>query len=201
MFQISKGVFAPVLAVLLLAIACSSQKPQPTQPSTRVESPGMGIALATVPRGFEVAENEGDVLRLDRTSGDRGGTLTIQADPVQQSGVNLVDAVNEQKTHIESLPDGKYLGNVELMGPTGTAFSTRGRYMDNGQEMEEVRLLTVHPSQNRLLSIIYRYPAGGDTKERIEQAMEVLGEIGPLTPPGGEGQSPAPTGQAGGSSR
>ena len=35
----------------------------------------------------------------------------------------------------------------------------------------------VHPTQSRLLTITYRYPAGDDSAARVEQLIGVLAEI------------------------
>jgi len=35
-------------------------------------------------------------------------------------------------------------------------------------------VLTLHPSGNRMLTISYRYPAGEDSAQRVEQLIDVL---------------------------
>ena len=40
--------------------------------------------------------------------------------------------------------------------------------------VEETVIVTLHPSANRLLTISYRYPAGEDSAQRVEQLIDVL---------------------------
>lgn len=167
----------------------------PPEPK-RVESPPLGIALVGYERnGFELVSAEGETIELMRPAeGDEAeATLTYEAGPPQTAGVNLVAAVNEQAAEIESRPDGRFLGQVELGSHLGTAYSTRGRYSgDDGAEIEEIRVFAVHPSGDRLLSLTFRYrPTAGDAKARVEQAMAGLGLVEPLPPPAAGGEEPA----------
>lgn len=188
----------PLLLLLLLtAAACSEPGPQEAAPAAapaeRVENPELGIALATVPEGFRLVSNDADGILLERKPELAPGEARVTVGPEQQAGVNLVAAVQDQKTAVEARPEGKFLGQLELMGPTGTAFSTRGRYSEDGQEVEEVRLLSLHPMANRLLSVSYVYPLPSDSQDRLDHAMTVLGEIEAFSPPvpAGEGELPA----------
>lgn len=180
------------LVALACAAACQPQaSPESEQAETppeavprRVESQPLGLAIAAVPRGFELEVNEGETLRLEgRNAEGRWGTITVEVEPPQAAGVNLVKAVNEQKQALEARPEGKFMGQVELGSPLGTAFSTRGRYRDGeGATMEESRVFAVHPMGDRLLSVRYVYPAGGDSEERLQQLFALLGEIEILAP-------------------
>ena len=53
--------------------------------------------------------------------------------------------------------------------------------------------LSVHPLENRMLSVVYSYAVPSDAKARMDDAMVVLGEIEAFTPPvpAGEGELPA----------
>jgi hypothetical protein len=132
--------------------------------------------------GFELTANAGTTLELLRPAADGRlpATLTFEAG-APEPNVNLVDAVNRQKAAIEARPNGRFLGQVQLMSQIGNAFSTRGRYPgDDGREVEELRLFAIHPDGDRLLTLTYRYPAvPGETKERIEEAMGALGLVRP----------------------
>jgi hypothetical protein len=59
----------------------------------------------------------------------------------------------------------------------GTAFYSRGRFVEKGVVEEETVILTIHPSANRLLTISYRYPAGEDSAARVEKLIDVLSYV------------------------
>lgn len=197
------------LAVLLLAAGCGPGQEdttiavEPAEPE-RIESPALGIALVGPQvAGFDVVTHEGEELVLVRhAQGEQAeATLSYEVTPPQQAGINLVEAVNQQKADVESRPEGQFLGQVELMSQFGTAYSTRGRYVgEDGAEMEEIRIFTIHPAGDRMLSLTYRYPPNaGATKERMDQAMGALGLVEAL-PAAEEGAAapPAPGEDAGG---
>jgi hypothetical protein len=172
-----------------LAAGCGggpAQEPVPAAPQ-RVENASLGVALASIPEGFRLEANpEGEEARivLVRKPELPPGTAVVEVGPEQQAGVNLVAEVNAQKEHIESLPEGNFQGQTELMGPTGTAYLTRGRYRgETGAEVEEMRVSTLHPNYpevKRLLTLTYTYELSGDTKDRGQQMLELLGEVEPL---------------------
>ena len=74
------------------------------------------------------------------------------------------------------MPGATYHGNRELGAPIGTAFTARGTYPTNGGTVEETWVYAIHPTANRLLTIQFTYPTG-ETGIRIEQLLELLGEI------------------------
>ncbi|MGH7338962.1 MAG: hypothetical protein ACREKH_00565 [Candidatus Rokuibacteriota bacterium] len=180
----------PFLAVATLALACGPRPDQGTagEPAgaERIENPALGIALVGAgAAGFELVTNEGETLALMRpaTAEEAEATLSYEASPPQLAGVNLVEAVNQQKAAIEARPEGRFFGQIQLMSQLGNAYSTRGRYAAAGGETEEIRVFAVHPAGDRLLSLSYRYrPAAGDagSKARSEQAMAALGLVEPL---------------------
>lgn len=158
----------------------------------RVENPTLGLALTHVPAGFTVARNQGGDLVLERSAPDDHGRLTILVGPAQTAGVNLVDQVWKEKARFEGLPDGKFMGQNELGGAAlGTVYTTRGRYTDEqGQAMEDYRALAVHPSENRLLTLDYQYPApapGTSPQGRLEQLMLVVEQVEGLGGPSASG--------------
>jgi len=195
---LSAPLLCALLAVLPAALGLAgcggdggngAEPPAEVAEPQRVENASVDVAVV-IPAGspFELESNDGDEIRLRYPGyGEFGpGTVTYRADPEQYFGVNLVNAVNDRKAEVEKLPNGVFLGQVELGGPLGPAFSTRVRYTDaEGHEVEEVRIFTVHPKGNRLLYMTYRYEAApGQTKERLQdQAFEAFGYLEPL---GGE---------------
>lgn len=161
-----------------------------------IENPQLGIALVGIEgSGFELDANDGATLRLTRPAaeGRSAATLTYEAGEPQVAGVNLVDSVNQQKQAIEARPDGRFFGQVQLMSQLGNAYSTRGRFTgENGAEVEELRLFAIHPAGDRLLSVVYVYPAEpGGTQTRIEEAMAGLGLVEPLDTGGAGGEDAA----------
>lgn len=189
---------APMVAsVLALTLAACGGKPAATPPAPAPAEPIVDTTLdlsldPPSSAGFTVVSSSAGELVLRRAAADGRpeATLTFDVAPSQVEGVNLIDAVKAQKAAIEAKPNGAFLGQVELGSQIGRAFSTRGRYTDGGSEVEEIRLLAVHPSGDRLLAIVYRYPpVPGDTQKRIEEAMGALGLVtGRATPaPAGQG--------------
>lgn len=160
----------------------------------RVESGGLGIALAGVPAGFEVESNEGEQLVLVDTEDE--GTLSFELTPLQAAGVNLQARVWEEKERIEGMPNSQYRGQNELGGvPLGTTYTSRGRFENEaGAMVEEYRALLVHPTQNRMLILDYEYPAPEPGSEegsaRLEDLMRVLEQVEPLAV--SEAEAPAP---------
>lgn len=181
----SRLVVCAVLVSLAAGCGGAPEPPPAPEPAQRVESPSLGLALAAVPEGLALAANEeGRIVLSGQPEPEQPpGTFTVEATPEQTAGVNLVQAVNDQKARIEGLPEGDFQGQLELVGPTGTAYMTRGRYLDEaGTRTEEVRIFALHPSANRMVVVTLVYPVGGDPQPRAQQAMEVLGEMEALAP-------------------
>lgn len=184
------------LPLLILLAACGGSEPgagSPADAPQRVESPALGLAVAALPGSLAVAVNQGQELLLEPAD-ERPGSLRFELAPPPRGGVNLVQAVNDHKAAIEERPDGDYRGQVELMSPLGTAYASRGRYTgEGGETVEELVIFTLHPTGDRLLSLIYTYPATGDTEERRDELIGVLAEIeGTGTPPEAAAEEPAP---------
>jgi hypothetical protein len=170
----SKKLLAFVLVVS--SLGCTKAAPPAPPPDTRVENPELGIQLAAVPDGLEVALNQGRYLELRPTAEGIEGLISFFVGPEEHS-VNLVQAVHDHQAKIESLPDGEYLGAQELTGDAGVVFYSRGRYSEEGATAEETVLFLIHPSQYSLLEIRYRYPAGDDSAARVEKLIQVLSEV------------------------
>jgi len=165
--------FLPVL-IALSVVACAGPPAPPPDPG--VENLDLDIRLAAVPDGLLVTDNQGTSLQLRPAGENLGGVLWFAVGS-EQAGVNLVAAVKAHQERIEGQPEGDYKGAQELQGPLGTAFYSRGRFVETGGTEEETVLLTIHPSGNRLLTISYRYPAGEDSAKRVEQLIEVLSNV------------------------
>lgn len=184
------------LPLLILLAACGGSEPEPTAPAAapqRVENRALGLAVAALPDSLVVAVNQDGELVLEPAD-ERPGALRFEVASPPRGGVNLVQAVNDHKAAIEERPGGDYRGQVELMSPLGTAYASRGRYTgEGGETVEELVILTIHPTGDRLLSLAYTYPATGDTEERRDELLSLLGEVeGTGTPPEAAAEEPAP---------
>ncbi|MEE8277958.1 MAG: hypothetical protein V3R89_04480 [Thermoanaerobaculia bacterium] len=160
-----------------LALSLASCRATPPEPSIaqRVENPHLGLAIAALPGGFVVEANDADSFRLRRSDGE--GVLWVEAGPEQVSGINLVEEVKGRRALFQEAPEGHYFGNRELMTPNGTAFTARGAYSVEDGRVEEIWVYTLHPAANRLVTLTYRYPAGGDSQQRVSELVELLGEV------------------------
>ena len=181
-----KPLFWALLALLpTLALVGCQPGEETAEPAAveleRVENTTLGVAIANLPPVFQVAVNEGDRLELVPSDAELGGRLSVVAGEVPEvGGVNLVAAVRDHQADIESRPDGNYQGQRELQGlPLGTSFYSRGRYTtDAGTTEEETVVYFLHPSGDRPLMLIYRYPAGDDSPVRLQdQLFEVALEL------------------------
>ncbi len=160
-------------AALLAALGCAKSEPTPPVPTgPAVVNTDLGIALAEVPAGFSVKTNQGDQLVLVPVNPATPGQVEFEVGP-EETGVNLVAAVKHHQAEVEAEPGATYEGARELVGPLGSAFWSRAKVGDQ----EVVKLFTIHPSGNRLLTITYSYPAAGDSGQRVQQALDVLAEV------------------------
>lgn len=173
--------------ILLLSALFGCQKPVEEPPQSiepqSVENAALGISLAEIAAGFEVVTNEGSRLELEPTETE--GRIWFELGPVTEGGVNLVEIVNSQKDQFLALPDGTFSGNRELLMTDGrSAYYSRGQFSDAGKAVEELRISALHPTQNRLLRVLYRYPQADDSSDRLTDLLLIVGEIEPyeLTP-------------------
>ena len=166
---------ALALAALTL-VACASEPPAPPAPAPeRIENPELGLAIAALPAAFEVAENQGETLKLAAAEVD-GGSVEITIGPLELGGINLVEVVKERKAEIEA--EGLYFGNRELMTPYGPAYTTRGQVTGPDGPVEVTSAYSLHPDgSDRLMTVTYSYPGGGDSQARVGELLELLGEL------------------------
>lgn len=179
------GLAIPVSAV---ALACGTPaEPEPPEPEPVVNQ-AMNVSFASLPAGFEVAEN-GAALRLEPTDPEAAaGPTEMWLDVGERSdfGIPLVDIVNSQKEQYEALEGGSFAGNRELGTHVGKAYYSRGGYTFEGTAVEETRIFLVHPAENRLVTFHYRYPAGDDSGARIQELFAWLGELSAASTPAPE---------------
>ena len=174
----SKAAFTLALAALTLA-GCASEPPAPPAPE-RIENPDLGLAIAALPAAFQVAENRGETLKLSAPAVE-AGSVEITIGPLELGGINLVEVVKARRAEIEA-EGGLYFGNRELMTPYGAAYTTRGQVTGlDGGPVEVTAVYSLHPDgSDRLMTVTYRYPGGGDSQARVGELLELLGELEPL---------------------
>ena len=178
------------IALIAVLAACQKSAPEPAHEPVRIENAALGLAIAALPEPFVVVINQGESFDLSAAVEDAGGELSegrasIQVGPTEHA-VNLVEAAKAAKAEIEALPGGQFFGNRELIVPSGTAYTARGSYQRDGATVEEVRVLGLHPGDNRrMLTVIYNYPPG-ETETRVPQILSLFGEIEAM-----QGESPA----------
>jgi hypothetical protein len=171
-----KTLFSIAAAAILvvLALSCGPEAPPPPDPG--VENAELGVRLTAVPDTLVVAQNQGPDLELKPADETVPGRMWFTAGP-EVEGVNLVAAVSEHQQQIEAHPDGEYKGAQELTGPFGSAFYSRGRFLEGADIEEETAVFLIHPSGTRMLTISYRYPAADDSATRVEELIGVLGYL------------------------
>lgn len=167
-----------LFSATVLVAACA---PAPPPPDPGVENLDLGIRLSGVPESFVVASNQGSILEFRPAGETAEGKLWFSATP-EDLGENLVEAVKMHQSRIEGLPEGDYKGAQELQGPLGTAFYSRGRFLESDTVVEETKLITIHPTESRALEITYRYPAADDSAARVEQLIDVLAHLEGVAP-------------------
>jgi len=158
----------------LTLAGCASEPSAPAAPE-RVENPELGLAIAALPAAFEVAENTGETLRLSTREVD-GGSVEITIGPLQMTGINLVEVVKQKRAEFEA--NGLYYGNRELMTPGGPAYTTRGQLTTEAGPVEVTSVYSLPPDgSDRLMTVSYSYPSGGDSQARVGELLELVGEI------------------------
>lgn len=139
-----------------------------------VENAALGVIVSPLPAPFEVAENSGDKLRLTVERDAARGEVAFHLGPPQPQGINLVDESSGRMEYFASRPGGEFSGNQEIVAPIGHVYTARGSYDAGGGRVEELWALSVPPGDERLLSIVYRYPAGDDSAQRAQHLLALL---------------------------
>jgi hypothetical protein len=179
-----------LLGLVLLPAGCSREATEDAVPDTAdvsISNQELEVTLQKVPDGMVVKINEGRNLILSPATPEHGVLLKVEVG-APEVGVNLVAAVQEHQDHIEDLPGGTYNGKTELICHLGTAFLSRGQFdqppsedgLIEGVRIEESRVFALHPSQDRLLSLVYSYPAPSGpegTSSRAKALLAVLESV------------------------
>ena len=170
-------VLAAILSTLAFLITCGERaenaappKPEPTV----VEAPDLDLRLSVDPTKFVVVDTSPP--SLETADPADPGRIAVDARPAEY-GQNLPAAVAEHQQELAERDGGTALGAQELVSPLGTAFYSRGRFTSDGKEVEETAVFALHPAGGRMITLTYRYPAGNDSSDRVEQLFEVLGTV------------------------
>jgi hypothetical protein len=175
------GLFALVtLSVAIVGCdrgATDSPHADTPPPGERLVNETLDLALARVPASLAVREN-GAAIRLAPAAAGTSGELRIEVGAPSDFGIDVVQIANDQQAAFGQSPGGEFFGAQKLVTPLGEATYARGRLdADDGSRVEETRAYAIHPTANRLITVTYRYPAAEDSRERVGQLLEVLGEI------------------------
>ena len=165
------------LGACLVVLSClgSGCSPTVTQPNG-ISNEALDLSVAYLGDDWIVETNQGQDLVIVPSDPERQGTLEFVVGP-EETGINLVAALDSHRKEIESRPDGAYSGAQELTGPMGTAFYSRGRFKGADGTVEETRLLSIHPRSSRMLEMVYLYPGGDDSSRRVGELIELFAEV------------------------
>ncbi len=171
-----------------LACAPTTENKSSTPVPTTVENTDLRLRLVDLPTTFVVVANTDAELAVEPTDPAISGRVEFLVSP-PEDGQNLISAMKFHQAFIENQEDGDYQGGQELVSQLGTAFYSRGRFVLDGEAIEETVVFTLHPDADRMLRLRYRYPAGVDSSVRVGQLFEVL-----FTVEGIESKAPQPGG-------
>jgi hypothetical protein len=177
--RLSRIVVASLItASSLLTGSCSQQaEPEIVEPPPMVvENTELRLRLAGVPGEFMTVTNDGDHLILSLVDPAAEGEVLFANKP-PEAGQNLPAELRIHQELIEEREGGDYLGAQELTSQLGTTYYSRGRYLLDGIQTEETTIFALHPYADRIMTISYRYPAGDDSSERVQQLFEVLAVV------------------------
>ena len=172
--------------MVIMTLGCATDTPEASIEPT--SNSNLNLTFAALPSGFEVTQNDASGLRLATTDPDDPGEMWVDVGERSDFGIQITDIVTAQKALFEAMPGGSFNGNNELMTQNGRAFYSRGRYTHDGAPVEETRTFQIHPGENRLVTLHYRYPAGEDSGARVQQLLVLLGEMSVPTTTAGEGE-------------
>ena len=167
-----------VFAASFAAFACQPAADGPSAPPVdqRVEIPALGFAFADLPTGCSVTRNEGIEVEISCSSSSGSvGVISLEVLSADE-GTNVLVVANDQRDWFEAQPGGVYKGNRELVTPHGAGYTARGRYDEDGQAIEETRVLALHPDTTRILVYRFTYGEGDDTQARVGQLLYLVGE-------------------------
>lgn len=194
-------------------IGCqSAPEPEESGP-TQIILEEMGIGFAGLPDGCtqvdsidEPVELACELLETTETAAGPAGSVRIELGEPTDFGIELADVAaldvlrEEHRPLFETLPGGEFLGvgGALFYGPFGAARYTRGRFQaEDGATLQRIRFFMVHPTQNRVLTLVYDHPVvdNADSAARINNhllmLLENLRSSDDLQAAAAEGEAPA----------
>ncbi len=206
------GVFVLVsTGVSTVHIGCQSESaPEETGPIL-LEEEGLGVVqlpdgCAQVEPSEHPLELACELIETTETSAGPVGTIRLELGEPRDSYIELADVSaidtlrEEQRPLFEALPGGEFLGvgGTLFYGPFGAARYTRGRFQaEDGATLQRIRFFMVHPTQNRVLTLVYDHPVvdNADSAARINNhllmLLENLRSSDDLQAAAAEGEAPA----------
>ncbi len=174
------GFRAPLLALVLtvLVAGCAGSPGQESSSSKkriRVENPALGLAIGAILPSLDLVTNEGETLRLKHKEGE--GEIWLEVSTPEVGGLNLVAMVQQSKVAYESLEEGKFYGQAELGTQFGSAYTVRGSFARDGEAVEERRIFSLHPDGRQIITMIYAYPTGNNSRARTNEMLELFSEL------------------------
>lgn len=166
-----------MLVPALLTVACEAPTTSPLVPQ-RVENPALMVAFSDIPEACEVSLNAGIDLELLCWVEEQEGRVTVVVSDPER--LDLRQSARDQRERFEALPEGVFHGILELVTPTGPAYTARGSYLEAGEALEEVQVHVVHPSEgDRRLTLRYTYPEGDRDRSQVrrDQLLFLVGEL------------------------
>ncbi len=155
-----------------------------------LEAEGLGVAYlpdgcAQVELGDHPLELACELIETTETPPGPPGTIRLElGEPVEShielADVSALDVIGEEhRTLFEALPGGEFLGvgGQLIHGPFGPSRYTRGRFRtEDGATLQRIRLFMVHPTANRLVTLVYDHPVvdNADSAARINNHLLIL---------------------------
>ena len=171
-------------------IGCqTAQAPEETGPILIEE---LGLGLVDLPQGCTQAEASDrpfelvcELVETTETPAGPPGAVRFELGEPSDFGFELAEVAaledirEEQRPLFEALPGGEFLGvgGALFYGPFGPARYSRGRFQaEDGTTLQRIRFFMVHPTQNRLVTLVYDHPPvdRADSAARINNHLLVL---------------------------
>ena len=170
--------------VSTVPIGCqSAPAPDETGP-VRVVLEEVGLAFSALPDDCTRVEPSELAMELvceltetTKTPAGPPGQVWLELDEPTPFGIELDDVAKSHRSFFLEMPGGEFFGGRQLIGPLGQARYTRGRFQaGDGATHEQIRVFTLHPLENRLVTLVSEYPAAdeGDSRGRRLQVLLLL---------------------------
>lgn len=162
----------PICLLTVLTLACPAEPPKEEHVTDAgVAAPQIGLRFTAIPDGLTLV-SVGATVELEAPD---NGRLVVSAGEHSDYGIDVTQIANQQREAFQDLEQGEFLGARRLMLPLGEGSYARGHYVASDQLWEEVRGFAVHPTENRLVTFTYTYPASDDSATRVQTLLDLMG--------------------------